>query len=68
VPEPERDVTAWFAETGPVEVPLYRRRPWRPGAGAGGPAVIQEYDSTTVVLPGQHWHVDELGSIVIEEL
>jgi N-methylhydantoinase A len=68
VPVPERDVTAWFTETGPVEVPLYRRRPWRPGAGARGPAVIQEYDSTTVVLPGQHWHVDELGSIVIEEL
>ena len=67
-PSPERSVTAWFAETGSVEVPLYRRQPWRPDVSAEGPAVIQEYDSTTVVLPGQAWHVDELGSIVIEEL
>jgi N-methylhydantoinase A len=67
-PAPERYVTAWFAETGSVQVPLYRRQPWRPEASAEGPAVIQEYDSTTVILPGQTWHVDELGSIVIEEL
>jgi N-methylhydantoinase A len=67
-PAPERYVSAWFAETGPVEVPLYRRQPWRAGARAEGPAIIQEYDSTTVVLPRQSWHADELGSIVIEEL
>ena len=67
-PAPERYVPAWFAETGRVEVPLYRRQPWRAGARAEGPAIIQEYDSTTVVLPRQGWHADELGSIVIEEL
>lgn len=67
VPEPARRVTAWFEETGSVEVPLYRRQPWRPGAEQRGPAIIQEYDSTTVVLPGQRWAVDEFGSIVIEE-
>jgi N-methylhydantoinase A len=66
-PAPERLVSAWFSETGSVDVPLYRRQPWRAGIRASGPAVIGEYDSTTVVLPGQNWHVDELGSIVIEE-
>jgi N-methylhydantoinase A/oxoprolinase/acetone carboxylase beta subunit len=68
VPTPERTVSAWFEETGPAQIPLYWRQPWRPDEILEGPAIIQEYDSTTVVLPGQTWHVDEFGSIVIEEI
>lgn len=66
-PEPESMVTAWFEDTGEIQVPLYRRQPWRTDAVQTGPAIITEYDSTTVVLPGQEWHMDEFGSIVIEE-
>ena len=66
-PRPERTVRAWFSELGETDVPLYQRQPWLAGAESPGPAIIQEYDSTTVVLPGQVWYVDELGSIVIEE-
>jgi N-methylhydantoinase A len=66
-PRPERTVAAWFAETGVLDVPLYRRQPWQPDVNVAGPAIITEYDSTTVVLPGQQWHADEFGSIVIEE-
>lgn len=66
-PQPERMVTAWFEELGSAEVPLYRRQPWLPHQVIAGPAIIQEYDSTTVVLPGQQWQMDEFGSIIIEE-
>ncbi|HVW43937.1 MAG TPA: hydantoinase/oxoprolinase family protein [Amycolatopsis sp.] len=66
-PEPERTVTAWFEDIGSAEIPLYRRAPWRPHAVQAGPAIIQEYDSTIIVLPGQSWHIDEFGSIIIEE-
>jgi N-methylhydantoinase A len=66
-PEPERTVTAWFEDIGSAAVPLYRRAPWRPDEPQAGPAIIQEYDSTIVVLPGQTWHIDEFGSIIIEE-
>jgi len=68
VPTPERTVAAWFEETGQVQVPLFWRQPWRTGEVLEGPAIIQEYDSTTVILPGQTWQVDEFGSIVIEEM
>lgn len=67
-PTPERLVKAWFEETGQVELPLFWRQPWLPHVVLEGPAIVQEYDSTTVVLPGQTWEVDEFGSIIIEEM
>jgi N-methylhydantoinase A len=66
-PTPDRHVAAWFPELGSSDIPLYQRQPWRADVVNVGPAILQEYDSTTVVLPGQTWHMDELGSIVIEE-
>jgi N-methylhydantoinase A len=66
-PEAEREVSAWFHGAGVVETPVYQRAPWRPAVVVQGPAIIQEYDSTTVVLPGQTWELDSLGSIVIKE-
>ncbi len=66
-PEPVRVRQIWFPETGYVETPIYARAAWPPRAPLAGPAVIDEYDSTTVVLPGQRWLTDETGSIVIEE-
>jgi N-methylhydantoinase A len=65
--EPVRMVSAWFAETGTTDVPLYARTDWPAGEVQAGPAIIQEYDSTTLVLPGQTWHNDKLGSLIIEE-
>jgi N-methylhydantoinase A len=60
-----RDV--WYPGAGFVRTPVYARRPWAPGGELPGPAVIDEYDSTTVVLPGQRWSSDATGSILIEE-
>jgi N-methylhydantoinase A/oxoprolinase/acetone carboxylase beta subunit len=30
-----------------------------------GPAIVEQFDSTTVILPGQAAHVDALGNILI---
>jgi N-methylhydantoinase A len=67
VPAPLSRRPVWFPDTGFVETPVYRREAWAPGTRLSGPAVIDEYDSTTVVLPGQTWWTDATGSILIEE-
>jgi N-methylhydantoinase A len=67
-PQPRQMRPVWFAELGYVDTPIYRRAAWRPNTVRNGPAVIDEYDSTTVVLPDQRWFSDETGSIVIEEV
>jgi N-methylhydantoinase A len=66
-PEPLSRRPVWFPGTGFVETPVYRREDWAPGTRLSGPAVIDEYDSTTVVLPGQMWWTDATGSLLIEE-
>ncbi len=66
-PEPISWRDVWFADAGFVETPIYARQAWSAGAALPGPAVIDEYDSTTVILPGQQWSSDSTGSIVIEE-
>jgi N-methylhydantoinase A len=67
-PEPASTVSAWFDGTRHNKVPVYQRSTWMPNVPIAGPAVIQEYDSTIVVLPGQAWHIDKFGSTVIEEV
>ena len=66
-PVAEREVQAFFDDTGWTATPVFHRAPWTPGAALDGPAIVLEYDSTTVVLPGQRWHADEIGSLIIEE-
>lgn len=65
-PEPVDETRAWF-EGGHLACPVYDRGPWDPEVSRKGPAIIREYDSTTIVLPGQTWHVDRLDSLVIVE-
>jgi N-methylhydantoinase A len=49
----------------PLECPIYRREKLGPGAEIGGPAIIQEYASTTVIFPGDRLGVAETGELVI---
>lgn len=56
----------YFAETGGlVDCPIYDRAQLRPEAKFSGPAVIDQMDTTTIVLPGQAAYVDPLGNIII---
>jgi N-methylhydantoinase A len=58
---------AYFAAAGEglVDVPVYQRERLRAGDRLTGPAIIEQYDSTTVVCPGQAAAVDRFGNLVV---
>jgi N-methylhydantoinase A len=58
---------AYFAALGaaPVDVPVYQRERLRAGHRLVGPAIVEQYDSTTVVCPGQTAAVDRYGNLVV---
>jgi N-methylhydantoinase A len=47
--------------------PIYDRAALRPGNRLEGPAIVTEFDSTTVVLPGYVAEVDRYSNILITE-
>ena len=62
-PEPLGEREAYFEGGGWVSTPVYHREGLR-GRGMG-PAIIQQYDSTTVVYPGWGFQVDGFGNLVL---
>jgi N-methylhydantoinase A/oxoprolinase/acetone carboxylase beta subunit len=46
---------------------VYERRHLGAGRIIAGPAVIEQFDSTTLLHPGQQAEVDELGFLLIGE-
>ncbi len=66
-PEPKEQRPVYFAESnGFVDCPIYDRYALAAGATFAGPAVVEEFDSTTVVHPGFAVRVDDTGNLVIE--
>ena len=60
-----RDV--WFPETdGFVSCPIYDRTRLRAGNRIPGPAVIEQMDATTIVLPGMQAYIEPYLNIIIE--
>jgi N-methylhydantoinase A len=55
----------WFPSLGFVDAPVHWRNGLVPGTAVAGPAVIEAFDSTTVVLPGWTARIDDAGSIRI---
>lgn len=49
----------------PRPVPVYDRARLRSGHRFGGPAIVEQYDATTVVCPEQEVLVDGLGNLVV---
>jgi N-methylhydantoinase A len=47
------------------ETPIYAREQFVPGVAFDGPAVITQYDTTTVLPPGWRALVDETGNLVL---
>jgi len=75
-PRPRDGVPAGDARTGarPVyfdgcftDTPCYDRSRLEPGAAVAGPAVIEQMDCTTVILPGQAARVDGYLNLVVRE-
>ena len=60
--------SAFFASLSDqlVPVPVYQRERLRAGHQFTGPALVDQYDSTTVICPGQAVTVDKLGNLVVE--
>ena len=57
---------AHFAELGGfVECPIYDRERIPPGVDLEGPVILEQMDSTTVVLPGQVARGDEGGNLIL---
>jgi N-methylhydantoinase A len=54
------------ASFGWRDTPVYARDSLAAGARINGPALIEEYASTTVMLPGDRMTVDTHGNLVIE--
>jgi N-methylhydantoinase A len=66
-PDPKERRLVYFAEAGDyVDCPIYDRYALGAGAALAGPAVLEEFDSTTVVHPGFAVSVDEIGNLIIE--
>jgi N-methylhydantoinase A len=55
------------AENGYTPTPIYAREKLRTGNLIAGPAVIEQMDTTTVVLPGQTARTDAYANLIIEE-
>jgi N-methylhydantoinase A len=49
----------------PLPVPVYDRTRLAPGHEFSGPAIVEQYDATTVVCPEQDATVDDRGNLVI---
>jgi N-methylhydantoinase A len=65
--EPKERRQVYFAESdGYVDCPIYDRYALPAGASFSGPAVVEEFDSTTVVHPGFTVTVDDAGNLLIE--
>jgi len=58
---------AYFATAAedPIEVPVYSRERLRAGHRFAGPAIVEQYDSTTVICPEQVATVDGYGNLVV---
>jgi N-methylhydantoinase A len=62
-PRAMRDV--WFAPDRAAQCAVYQREQLSPGTRIDGPAVVQEYASTTLVGPGDRLEVTATGELLI---
>jgi N-methylhydantoinase A len=60
-----RDV--WFAESRDfIPCPIYDRERLQPGNRFAGPAIVEQMDTTTVVLPGMSASIDSYRNLILE--
>lgn len=72
-PDPSRAIVGrrpvdFLDAGGTLDCPVYDRVRLAAGNRLAGPAVIEQFDSTTVLHPGQEARVDELGFLVVTEV
>ena len=66
-PKPVARRKVLFDDTeGYLDTPIYDRTKLGAGSMIKGPAIIEQLDSTTVILPGQTAEIERYGNIIIE--
>ena len=65
-PSPRGRRPVWFDGEDPLDTPVYDRATLAPGAEIVGPAVIDQFDATTLVHPGAIARVDDALGLVID--
>ena len=67
VPTPiSRRKVLFDSVAGYIDTLVYDRVKLKAGAKIQGPAIIEQLDSTTVILPGMRAHVEKFGNIIID--
>jgi len=57
----------YFGEAGGfLDAAIYERAPLPAGATFDGPAIVEQMDSTTVILIGQEARVDERANLIVQ--
>jgi N-methylhydantoinase A len=56
----------FFAAQQPTETTIYDRERLGVGASFAGPAIVEQFDATSVVPPGWHASVDRFGNLMVE--
>ena len=56
------------AASGWTDTPVYDRYRLPAGAGISGPAIIEEHDSTTIILPGWQGETDVHGNLLLTRI
>jgi N-methylhydantoinase A len=64
----ERPALFTAVSSQPISVPVYARERLRAGHCFAGPAIVEQYDATTVVCPGQTVRVDVVGNLLVEAM
>ncbi len=65
LPKAERAVF-FFAPNHFVDCPVYDRTVFGAGARLNGPAIIEQYDTTTLIPPHFQAHVDMFGNLILK--
>jgi N-methylhydantoinase A len=55
----------WFNRSRPTRTPVFERARLAPGQAVAGPAIIEQFDSTTVLYPGDRARVDAAQNLLI---
>ncbi|MGD9921090.1 MAG: hydantoinase/oxoprolinase family protein [Pseudorhodoplanes sp.] len=55
----------YFTETQALDTPIYDRATFTPGFTFQGPAIVSQFDSTTLVFPGDAVSVDDSLNLIV---
>ena len=64
--KPEGAAEVYFSSDAPVSATLYRRETLPVGTKINGPAIIAQFDATTVIPPGATAMVDPALNLMVE--